>query len=528
LESKDFQFLINRCKISDNEFDLSKFFHDLDTADNDQAVFKNKLFSYVSNFDEEFKKLQLRERLILPVPYKANLDPRSRLSNTSINYGRSHSLSELLAIHNNPDSVIPLLPFQTIGVDWLLERDRRLLADDMGLGKTIQAISAIERLLKNSSISRVLIVVPRSLILNWLSEFEKWAPLICVTALNPTRKNAKVMWNQRIGKSHVILTSFEQVRNNANLMKPHTELIVVDEAHRIRNSDSTVSKSFRMLTSQKLWLLTGTPVERDAEDLATLMSILEPTKFSIGDQGLGLGLLRHRSELYILRRRKTEVLKELPQLTERHELISLSPEQAESYINELGKSGTNVLYKLGKLLQICDLDPITQQSSKISRIIDLIQQIKSIDERAVVFSFWRAPLLLLEEKMKDLGLPTQLLIGDMNLSERQTALDSFKNGNSTLLASARIASEGLTLTEANHAIFLNRWWNPSANWQAQDRIRRIGQNRPTTTYTFSAEGTVEQVVSRILSDKTATVNTLIEMLSEDFKIVSESNPNLSS
>ena len=201
-------------------------------------------------------------------------------------------------------------------------------------------------------------------------------------------------------------------------------------------------------------------------------------------------------------------------------LISLSPEQSLSYQNELRKPGNNALYKLGKLLQICDVDPITNQSSKIMRVIEIIQQISSLEERAVIFSFWKSPLLRLNEIMNDLQIPTQLLTGDMSLEQRQSAVDAFKSGKATLLASARIASEGLTLTEANHAIFLNRWWNPSANSQAQDRIRRIGQNRPTTIYSFAAEGTVEQVVSQILSNKTATVETLIEMLSEDFKLAS--------
>jgi len=518
LTAEDFWHLLNQSKVSDESFNLTEFFHGLDDADHAHSVFKNQIIRYILQFPKELDKLTQHEAMVIPIPQKANFVVRPQTSNTALAYGRSFSLSELLAIHMFQASPIPLLPFQNIGVEWLLKEDKRLLADDMGLGKTVQTIAAIERLLINCSIARILIVAPRSLILNWLTEFAKWVPYICVTALNPPKNSAKEIWDQRIGTAHVLLTSFEQIRNNASMMKKHSDLIVVDEAHRIRNSHSTVSKSFRMLTSNKLWLLTGTPVERDAEDLATLMSILEPTKFSIRDQAMGLGLLRHRAEPFALRRRKTDVLNELPALTERHELISLSPEQSLSYQNELRKPGNNALYKLGKLLQICDVDPKTNQSSKIMRVIEIIQQISSLEERAVVFSFWKAPLLLLNNIMNELQMPTQLLTGEMSLEERQSAVDSFKSGNSTLLASARIASEGLTLTEANHAIFLNRWWNPSANSQAQDRIRRIGQNRPTTTYSFAAEGTVEQIVSQILSNKTATVETLIEMLSEDFKI----------
>jgi SNF2 family DNA or RNA helicase len=162
------------------------------------------------------------------------------------------------------------------------------------------------------------------------------------------------------------------------------------------------------------------------------------------------------------------------------------------------------------------MDQLSGESSKIDRIIDLVRQITSLNERCVIFSFWKAPLLRLAEVMNENNLPLQLLTADMTLPERQQAVEKFRNGSGSLLASGRIASEGLTLIEANHAIFLNRWWNPSANSQAEDRIRRIGQTRKTEVYTFTMSNSVESVIDRILQDKESTINTLIELLNESF------------
>ena len=162
------------------------------------------------------------------------------------------------------------------------------------------------------------------------------------------------------------------------------------------------------------------------------------------------------------------------------------------------------------------MDQSTGASSKIDRIVELINQISGLNERCVVFSFWKSPLLRLAEVMNENNMPLQLLTADMSLFERQQAVENFRSGSGSLLASGRIASEGLTLIEANHAIFLNRWWNPSANSQAEDRIRRIGQTKKTEVYTFTMSNTVESVIDRILENKESTIKTLIEMLTENF------------
>ena len=502
--------------ISEGFLNLSKLCESYEKLDDFKISLVKQIRGYIQYFPEEFKKLNTGQDVIIQDPTSVPVRSTPARSNESNLNGISYGLSELIRVHFAVPIEIPLLDFQKRGVEWLLASPKRLLADDMGLGKTVQAIAAINSLIMNNQAARVLVIAPRSLLMNWTNEFKRWSPELCVTIVNPTSTNMKTVWPHRIGTSHVVITSFEQLRICYKEIINAFDLIVVDEAHKIRNSDSSISKAFKSMRAKRTWFLTGTPVERDAEDLATLLSLLDPNRFSIKDENLGLGLLRHRADEFLLRRIKADVLSELPSVTYHHEVLELTDDQSASYKRELSKPNKNVLYKLGRLMQICDLDHASGASSKIDRIIELINQINGMNERCVVFSFWKAPLLKLSEVMEESNLPVQLLTADMSLSERQMAVENFRNGKTTLLASGRIASEGLTLVEANHAIFLNRWWNPSANSQAEDRIRRIGQTKKTEVYTFTMSDSVELIIDQILQNKESTIKTLIELLTENF------------
>jgi SNF2 family DNA or RNA helicase len=297
-------------------------------------------------------------------------------------------------------------------------------------------------------------------------------------------------------------------------MIEQAQLVVCDEAHKLRNRSSNLSQSFRNLTPRKVWFLTGTPVERDSEDFATLFSLLLPKAFTPSDHKLGIDILKSRAKPYLLRRRKSEVLTELPPMLERKEFLELSSDQTRSYRAVLSDSETSILVKFGKLRHICDLDPKTGTSTKLDRIQELLEEISNLGEKAVVFSYWRKPLSALSDilEKKNPG-STQLLTSEMDLVQRDVAINNFKNKNVTLLASAKIASEGLTLVEANHAIFINRWWNPSSNEQARDRIRRLGQKKTTYMYSFTTIDTIEEKLDEILERKEATNEDLVNAMS---------------
>lgn len=475
----------------------------------------NKALPNILRYYPEYQhQLALEKKLVLQIPQLTRLPSlEAQISNGSV-VGKNFSIEDLISSYFGTHSQLPLLPFQVYGVDWLSSLDRAMLADDMGLGKTFQALAGISKMILEGEVTRILIICPRSLVFTWYAEIKKWTPYLSATAVIPSGNAAESVWKSRTGKSQIIITSYEQLRTNSNYMIEQAQLVVCDEAHKLRNRSSNLSQSFRNLSPQKVWFLTGTPVERDSEDFATLFSLLLPKIFTPSDHKLGIDILKSRAKPYLLRRRKSEVLKELPPMLERQEFLELSTEQARSYREMLSDSETSTLVKFGKLRHICDLDPVTGNSTKLDRIQELLEEISNLGEKAVVFSYWRKPLTALSEilEKKSPG-STQLLTSEMDLVQRDLAIRNFKNRNVTLLASAKIASEGLTLVEANHAIFINRWWNPSSNEQARDRIRRLGQQRTTYMYSFTTIDTVEEKLDEILNRKEITNEDLVNAMS---------------
>ena len=476
--------------------------------------FNKALPNILKYYPEHQHQLALEKKLVLQIPQLTRLPSlEAQISNGSV-VGKNFSIEDLISSYFGTHSQLPLLPFQVYGVDWLSSLDRAMLADDMGLGKTFQALAGISKMILEGEVTRILIICPRSLVFTWYAEIKKWTPYLSATAVIPSGNAAESVWKSRTGKSQIIITSYEQLRTNSNYMIEQAQLVVCDEAHKLRNRSSNLSQSFRNLSPQKVWFLTGTPVERDSEDFATLFSLLLPKIFTPSDHKLGIDILKSRAKPYLLRRRKSEVLKELPPMLERQEFLELSTEQARSYREMLSDSETSTLVKFGKLRHICDLDPVTGTSTKLDRIQELLEEISNLGEKAVVFSYWRKPLTALSEilEKKSPG-STQLLTSEMDLVQRDLAIHNFKNRNVTLLASAKIASEGLTLVEANHAIFINRWWNPSSNEQARDRIRRLGQQRTTYMYSFTTIDTIEENLDEILNRKEITNEDLVNAMS---------------
>ncbi|MFP6704098.1 MAG: SNF2-related protein, partial [Planctomycetaceae bacterium] len=226
----------------------------------------------------------------------------------------------------------PLYKFQRDGVAWLLHHERAILGDDMGLGKTAQALAATRRLIRFGRIDWALVVVPRTLIDNWKYESKKWSPELAVATALPPSRSREQDWSRLIGRAHLIVTSYEQLREPpAALLENPPDLLVADEAHRLRRGESQAHQGLRKIKTRRFWALTGTPVERDAEDLAVLMSLLEPSRFSPDDKRLHPTALRARVRPYLLRRHKTEVLDELPDVIEENEILVLSPKQVVAY-----------------------------------------------------------------------------------------------------------------------------------------------------------------------------------------------------
>ncbi|WP_419839883.1 DEAD/DEAH box helicase [Candidatus Poriferisodalis sp.] len=422
-----------------------------------------------------------------------------------------------------------LYPFQRSGTGFLLQRNRAVLADDMGLGKTVQVIAAIRRLYRARRLRTCLVAAPRTLIANWDAEFHRWAPELTVLGLDRLGGGfADSDWHRAAARAHAVLASYEDVRDLwRHLARQPPSLIVADEAHRLRKSDSQLSQAMRRLVTPRLWMLTGTPVERDAADLACLLSLLEPRLYSIDDDRLGLETMRARARPYLLRRTKESVLPELPTAVEHTVECEMLPAQRAAYneaIRSLSSSGPgDFLALFGRLRTICDWEPVSGDSAKLDRASGLVQAAAARGRKTVVFSFTIDPLRQLSERLRRSGIGCQLLIGEQSLAVRERAIAKFKSDPEcfALAASMRVGSEGLTLTEATQVVFINRWWNPSANAQAVDRVVRIGQTQPVDVHYLTCANTVEDRLQPMLDRKSLTFDELIDRLRHDRQLVAD-------
>jgi SNF2 family DNA or RNA helicase len=419
------------------------------------------------------------------------------------------------------DESADLMPYQEIGADWLEHQQAAILADDMGLGKTVQAITALARLLRRGVVSQALVIAPRTVLATWESELSRWAPDLTRLRVVPTAVAREEAWRVIRGRVHVAITNYEQLRDPPEaLSNEPCDLLIADEAHRLRNLQSRVTREIAALPRARVWALTGTPLERDSLDVATLLSLLDPNRFSRQDARLPVAALRARAKPYTLRRRKTEVLDELPEVIESSQILDLLPAQRSAYDqlsrSPIGPSSGDVLNRITELRRICDIEPVSRESVKADRITEILEEVRAASEKAVVFSHLLEPLAELVTRLKQTpAIQFVHLTGASSGRERDEIVRRFIEDESVavMLASARVAGEGLTLTAANHALFFNEWWNPSADAQARDRVVRIGQKRGVRVYRFRCRDTIEENLERILETKRELFGSLVDQMS---------------
>ena len=461
-------------------------------------------------------------------PWRGRAYASSEEEYRRLRLGVGHLIRPWLLDHEEltPPPLGSLYPFQRDGVEWILARPRgAILADDMGLGKTVQVITAARLLVNRAQIRRILVLCPKSLLANWDAEFAKWAPELGVATVTPSGRVKDAAWRALVWRRHVLLTNYEQMRDPPEALRSHPpDLIVADEAHRLRKRTARLTTGVMELRPGRFWAVTGTPLERDADDLATILSVIERHRFSAGDARLHPSSLRAQARPFVLRRRKSEVLKELPPVRDTVERISLKPAQERAYgrtIAEVRRAsdGGSELALLTRLREVCDFDRDTGQSSKADRIMELLPRIRKAGEKAVVFSYLLGPLRDLDTRItRSIGpRASRLLVGEMTGEERDQAVREFREDPEVLvlLASTRVAGEGLTLVEANHAFLFNQWWNPSTNRQATDRIVRIGQKNNVRIYRFCCRDTIEERLETILERKAELFEHTVERLADD-------------
>lgn len=414
--------------------------------------------------------------------------------------------------------VMPFEPFsyQYEGIAWLFSHDAALLADEMGLGKTMQTITALRLLLRSGQIRRVLLVCPKPLIPNWQREFQTWAGELPVTTIEGDTSRRKMIWT--LPGQGILLTNYEvMVRDLAEFPEdeqPTFDLLVLDEAQRIKNRGSRTAVTARNLKRRRSWALTGTPIENRPEELASLFEFLDVIA---ADENPDLRQLTRLAEDYILRRTKDLVMKDMPPRLDRDELLSLNPAQEYAYqtaekegviqLNDLGETVTvqHVFELVLRLKQIANFDPLTGESSKLDRLCDEMEEIVASGGKAILFSQWTKTIDWIFERVQQRveGCNPLIYHGGVPTKQREPILARFKNDPNAhlLLMSYGTGAVGLNLQFAGYVFLFDRWWNPAVEDQAVNRAHRIGCKSQVIVTRFICKDTVEERIDRVLREK---------------------------
>ena len=425
-----------------------------------------------------------------------------------------------------------LMPFQLEGVRALIDSHRLLLADDMGLGKTIQAIVALRLLHARRDIRSALVVAPASVLDQWRRELEKWAPELSAIIIRGTA--AERSWQWEAGRD-VTLVSYDALRSDfggggRSLVRRRTwDVVVSDEAQRIKNRNPT-SDALKGLRRVRSWALTGTPIENHEEELASILEFVDHEESEQAMRYMPGAELRERHRELQLRRKKGDVLADLPPKQVTLLPIELDARQRDSYdkaeqdgivyLKSLGAevSIRHILELITRLKQICNADPKSGASSKLSDIGDRLDQLAAQGHKALVFSQYTnetSGVAAAARYLRDYSPLT--LTGDIPQDERVVVIDRFRSRpeHKALILSLRVGGLGLNLQEASYVFHLDRWWNPAVERQAEDRSHRMGQNLKVNVIKYSCVGTIEERIDRILAGKQMVFDQLVDDVSLD-------------
>lgn len=467
------------------------------------------------------------------------------------------------------DELKILRDYQVTGVKWLYTLAKTgfggILADEMGLGKTIQVIYYIKQMLKDNENNKFLIVVPTSLAYNWDHEFDSFGSnikrKICVGNKD---KRTKILRN--LNDTNVIITTYgllredEELYNNLNF-----NTMVIDEAQNIKNNMAGITKVVKKVNAETKFALTGTPLENSILELWSIFDFIMPgylaslTKFQSKykikdfdeDSEILIKGLSKQINPFILRRKKQDVVKELPDKLINDIYIELKDEQKKLYVAELERvkeemekiietEGMNkarflILQLLTKLRQIC-IDPsivydnYKDGSNKLEQLESIVNEYIKNNHKILIFSSFKTALNIVKEKLNKAKIKTYMIDGSVPAKDRIEMVDNFNNNDDVkvFLIMLKSGGTGLNLATADVVIHLDLWWNPQAENQATDRAHRIGQKNTVEVIHLITKGTIEEKIlelqnkKRILSDKLIDgeirdKNILSELTKEDIK-----------
>ncbi len=449
-----------------------------------------------------------------------------------------------------------LRPYQQIGVRWLYLLAKlglgACLADDMGLGKTIQVLSLLLVLKQqeNAKPQPSLLVAPASLLANWASEIERFAPGLKALVAHPSALSAserKAIDAGCLRDVDLVITSYGSLLRIPWLADTSWRLAVLDEAQAIKNPNARQTRAVKQLKAGARLALTGTPVENRLGDLWSIFDFVNPgllgsakdfSKFAkrLAERHHGsYGPLRELVRPYILRRLKTDksVISDLPDKTEIKAFCPLSRRQAALYeqaVKEFAEQLAQatgmqrrglVLSYLMRFKQICNHPSQwlgdgawhESDSGKLGRLREIAEVIASRQEKMLVFTQFRevtAPLAVFLESI--FGRPGLVLHGETEVKKRKDLVRRFQEDESLgfFVLSLKAGGSGLNLTAASHVVHFDRWWNPAVESQATDRAFRIGQTKNVLVHKFVCRGTVEEKIDELIESKRQLTQDLLE------------------
>src|SRR5262249_45633387 len=402
-------------------------------------------------------------------------------------------------------------PYQMEGIAFLMPRHVALLADEMGLGKTAQTILALRLMFHTGLIRSALVVCPKPLVNNWSRELHTWAADVPFEVVNGDLDARRAAW--WVSNCPLKVVNYELLTRDVDLVQDERvafDVVVLDEAQRIKNRESKTSQVVRGLRRDRSWALTGTPIENKPDDLVNLFAFLDPERIPPETPVKRLPALTGDC---ILRRTKEEVLADVPPKTVRDTFLELTPAQQEAYnlaekegvvrLNALGDTITvqHVFELVMRLKQICNFDPLTGQSAKLEQLEADLAEVADSGRKAIVFSQWVEPLERLARELATFG-PLQFH-GRIPARERQAILNRFQadSWKHVILMSYATGSVGLNLQFTNYVFLFDRWWNPAVEDQAINRAHRIGQKEPVFVTRFVTQGTIEGRIAEVLERK---------------------------
>ncbi|OON87450.1 hypothetical protein BXO88_04035 [Oribacterium sp. C9] len=423
-----------------------------------------------------------------------------------------------------------LREYQVTGVRWLLSLRQNgfggCLADDMGLGKTLQVISYLSDASMNKT--KNLIVVPKTLLINWEKEFAKFSPDTEVLVYHGSGRDS-----ERIAKYKVVITTYGTALNDIDeILKVEFDNLIIDEAQYIKNSKSKNHRAIKRICAKTKFILTGTPVENNIQEYLGLMQLINPEVFCKNiyklknvEDAQRVEIVRKITSPFLLRRMKKDVLKDLPLKQEQVLYCTMDSEQRDLYTKMLQsiryeinkkndrfeiKSNSLMLNGLLYLEQICCHPQLLdkthnpdgcRKSAKFDQLLDILENLYDSGHKVVIFSRFTKMLQMIEKQVAKRHYNYFYLDGKTN--NRMDLVEEFEESETGIfLISLKAGGTGLNLVSADTVIIYDPWWNPASEKQAEDRIYRIGQKKNVMIYRMIVEDSIEEKVQRLQKEKT--------------------------